>query len=163
MTSVRSQLVGAWDLVTFTATAVDDPNDIVYPLSESATGMILYTPDGYMSAQLQRPESNSGHEKRQEVNKAATDEISKYDDDYSGYGGQFHLVEKDGEEPILTHHMRISSFKDWLGATQRRIARFETKDGEKYLIVSPEGPMKLHGRMRNFQIRWRRAADNGPK
>ena len=163
MPSVRSQLVGAWDLVTFNASAVDDPNDIVYPLSESATGMILYTPDGYMSAQLQRPESEHVHEKHHNFTNAANDGISKYDGDYSGYTGEFSLEEKDGEEPILMHHMRISSYNDWLGATQRRILRFEAKEGENHLILSPEGPMKFQGRMRNFQIRWRRAANNGPK
>jgi Lipocalin-like domain len=53
--SLREQLVGAWTLTSCVlrdiTTGAEDR-----PFGERPLGLILYTPDGYMSAQLQRPE-----------------------------------------------------------------------------------------------------------
>ena len=52
--SLRERLIGAWELVSAVerdvATGVEN-----YVLGERPLGFILYTPDGYMSAQLQGP------------------------------------------------------------------------------------------------------------
>jgi hypothetical protein len=52
---LRDQLVGAWELTSFIerdiATGVEN-----HPFGKHPQGLILYTPDGYVSAQLQRPE-----------------------------------------------------------------------------------------------------------
>ena len=52
------QLVGAWELVSYVEKPLNGspPN---YPMGERPMGIIMYTPDGYMSAQLMRP--NPGH------------------------------------------------------------------------------------------------------
>ena len=52
--SLRSQLVGAWELVDYSAWK-EDGSGTVYPLGKDAEGIIMYTPDGYMSARLQKP------------------------------------------------------------------------------------------------------------
>jgi hypothetical protein len=53
--SLREQLIGAWMLASCVEhdieTAVED-----HPLGDRPLGLILYTPDGYVSAQLQRRE-----------------------------------------------------------------------------------------------------------
>ncbi|HWS91651.1 MAG TPA: lipocalin-like domain-containing protein [Mycobacterium sp.] len=47
---LRDKLVGAWELVSYIEQ--DSPDGPVrYPHSEDAQGLIIYTPDGYMSAQ----------------------------------------------------------------------------------------------------------------
>src|SRR5260221_3944170 len=52
---LRDQLVGAWELTSFIerdiATRVEN-----HPFGKHPQGLILYTPDGYVSAQPQRPE-----------------------------------------------------------------------------------------------------------
>jgi hypothetical protein len=55
---LRDQLIGAWKLVFFVEKPLNgsSPN---YAMGERPTGIITYTPDGYMSAQLMRP--NPGH------------------------------------------------------------------------------------------------------
>ena len=55
MSSFRDQLLGSWTLVSYTAHAPTNPADKVHPMGPNATGIIMYTPDGYMSAQLQTP------------------------------------------------------------------------------------------------------------
>lgn len=49
--SLREQLIGAWKLQSYVEIPVDD-SEPFYPLGKNATGIIMYTPDGYMSAQL---------------------------------------------------------------------------------------------------------------
>ncbi|MEK8044590.1 lipocalin-like domain-containing protein, partial [Burkholderia contaminans] len=48
---LREQLVGAWRLVSYEIRPRDG-SAVTYPLGRDARGWILYTPDGYMSAQL---------------------------------------------------------------------------------------------------------------
>ena len=157
--SLRSRLIGAWELVSFTAADVDDPSNIVHPMSESVQGIIMYTPDGYMSAQLQRPSSAQKPVKDQSA-APAKDLASRYDNDYNGYTGEFYLEEKPGQEPLLRHHMKLSSYADWLGNTQRRLVELSEEGGKEFLTVRPEGPMKLDGVTRNFAIKWRRLPKN---
>ncbi|WP_228489079.1 lipocalin-like domain-containing protein [Raineyella fluvialis] len=52
--SLRDQLIGAWKLVSHVERPVDGGADR-YPMGEHPQGIILYTPDGYMSAQLMTP------------------------------------------------------------------------------------------------------------
>jgi hypothetical protein len=53
--SLREQLVGAWTLSSCVERDIKTGVES-HPLGERPLGLILYTPDGYMSAQLQRPE-----------------------------------------------------------------------------------------------------------
>ncbi len=51
---LRDRLIGAWTLVSYQEIPVDG-SDPFEPLGHEPQGIILYTPDGYMSAQLSRP------------------------------------------------------------------------------------------------------------
>jgi hypothetical protein len=52
---LRDQLVGAWTLNSCVERDIETGLEN-YPFGERPLGLILYTPDGYVSAQLQRPE-----------------------------------------------------------------------------------------------------------
>ena len=51
--SIRERLTGCWRLAGYEVTADAGATD--RPLGDNPLGTILYTPDGYMSAQLARP------------------------------------------------------------------------------------------------------------
>jgi hypothetical protein len=51
---IRERLVGCWQLVRYDVTATVG-GEADHPLGDNPLGTILYTPDGYMSAQLARP------------------------------------------------------------------------------------------------------------
>jgi hypothetical protein len=53
--SLREGLIGAWRLVSCVETDVET-GEIFLPMGEHHEGLILYTPDGYMSAQLSAPD-----------------------------------------------------------------------------------------------------------
>ena len=52
--NLRNKLIGAWKLVSFVEKPLNGSAQN-YPMGERPTGIIMYTPDGYMSAQLMRP------------------------------------------------------------------------------------------------------------
>jgi hypothetical protein len=51
---LRERLIGAWKLESYVEKPVDGSAPF-YPMGEKPEGIIMYTPDGYMSAQLMRP------------------------------------------------------------------------------------------------------------
>jgi Lipocalin-like domain len=53
--SLRETLIGAWQLVACVETDVET-GEIFLPMGPHPQGFILYTPDGYMSAQLSSPD-----------------------------------------------------------------------------------------------------------
>lgn len=154
---LRSRLVGAWELVEYSAALASDPTSKIYPMGRDATGIIMYTPDGYMSAQLQIPgqppyavNSMSG---------ATDEEYIQCAKRYLAYTGPFYIDEggsEKGEEPILTHSMRNCSFPDWMGNTQRRLFEFEEREGERYLTLETEGTIKVGGEERVARLTWRK-------
>ena len=50
---LREKIVGAWRLVSYVEQD-DRGGPVTFPLGRDAVGLIMYTPDGYMSAQLMR-------------------------------------------------------------------------------------------------------------
>jgi Lipocalin-like domain len=50
---LRDDILGTWELVSYTAQD-NHGGPITYPLGPDALGLIMYTGDGYMSAQIMR-------------------------------------------------------------------------------------------------------------
>lgn len=66
-------MIGAWTLVTY---YIEDENGHKeYPLGEKVTGMLLYTPDGYMSAQLMA--ANRRHFQTNNIHKGTKEEYAE--------------------------------------------------------------------------------------
>ena len=57
-TGLRDQIIGAWKLISYEERPVDG-SSAFHPMSEKPMGIIMYTSDGFMSAQLPeaRPEA----------------------------------------------------------------------------------------------------------
>lgn len=149
-TGLRGSLIGTWKLISYEERPVDG-SPSVYPMSENPVGLIMYTPDGYMSAQLMHPLRKpfaggdwfSGTE--QEYREEATS--------YIAYSGRFNVDER---RQSLTHSMFVSLFPNWLGQTQPRIVRIE---GDK-LHLSTASPISSGGRTVNSYLCWQRAEPN---
>ncbi len=117
--SLREQLIGAWKLVSYVEEAVDGSGSF-RPLGENPKGIIMYTPDGYMSAQLSkadRPDFASG-----DWFNGTTEDYKNEATSYIAYSGPFHV---DEEKWTLTHSMFVSLFPDWTGQTQPRAVKIE--------------------------------------
>jgi hypothetical protein len=146
---LRDQLIGAWKLVSYEERPVDGSPSI-YPMSDNPQGLILYTPDGYMSAQLMHPErlpfegGDWFNGTQEEYRAEATS--------YIAYSGVFAVDEERG---ALTHSMFVSLFPNWLGQTQPRVMRI---DGDK-LYLSTAAPISSGGRTVMSYLGWQRAAN----
>jgi hypothetical protein len=144
---LRDQLIGAWKLVSYVEEPVDGSAPF-HPLGERPKGIIMYTPDGYMSAQLMRPERRpfaSG-----DWFDGTEEEYREEASTYIAYSGPFHV---DEEKRTLTHSMLVSLFPNWTGQTQPRVVKIE---GDK-LFLSTESPLKSGGKIVMSYLQWQRA------
>ncbi len=153
--SLRDQLIGAWDLVEYCAYLPENESNKKYPMGPEAEGMILYAPDGYMSAQLLTPG-------QQPFSGPGTDtDWAQVGKNYVAYTGHFYLDEQgDKQGPILLHHMRTASLPYLVGDTQRRLCKIQDENDGRYLVLSLAEPTKVFGEDRMIRVRWRRMPDN---
>ena len=99
----RSTLLGAWELTSYVV--LDDTGETVsWPLGEDAAGYLLYTDDGYMSAQLMR-------RGRPDLDDAAAAR------GYLAYSGPFDL---DEATATLYHHVDVALLPSWVDGQQIR-------------------------------------------
>jgi hypothetical protein len=154
----RSKLIGAWSLVSYTSTNIKDPNDVKYPMKKGALGMIIYSPEGHMSAQLQVPNippysggAFQGSEK----------EFAESARKTMAYTGPFYLEEVPGNKQRLYHHMSLAQPPNWLGDTQLRLAEMSDEREEGlFLTLGPEGNTVDGEVERVVRLRWRKMEDN---
>ena len=146
--SLRDRLIGAWELIDVVEEPVDG-SPPRHPMGPKPVGLILYTPDGYMSAQIM-------HRERATIvsddwSDLTPEEFQQQAMTYFAYSGPFHVDEEAG---TLTHTMHVSLFPGWVGQTQPRIARL---DGD-LLHLSSASPTLSGGTPVVTHISWRRAA-----
>jgi hypothetical protein len=132
---LRAKLIGSWTLQSHVSISTGG-SDVVYPLGVDARGLIMYTPDGYMSAQLMRSDR------------------TLFDRDGAGAGGYYnyagpYIVVEDG---LMAHHVEVSLRPDLIGETLYRKAHLH--DGT--LELGPAEPILLDGELRNAKLVWRR-------
>ena len=154
--TLRDQLIGAWELKEYYAYLPDNTDDKYYPMGPDAAGIIMYTPDGYMSAQLLTPGQNPF--------KDGTDaDWATVGKRYIAYTAAFYLDETGDEKgPILNHQMRNANLPQLIGDTQRRLMKITDEKDGRYLTLAPVGPIKIapDGLDRILVVRWRRMPDN---
>ena len=149
---LRARLIGAWKLVSYRDIPVDGTEPFE-PLGHEPNGIIMYTPDGYMSAQLSkadRPTFASG-----DWFDGTTEDYVMEATSYIAYSGPFHV---DEEKQTLTHSMFVSLFPNWIGQTQPRAV--EIKDD--ILQLGTTTPIQSGGKAVNSVLTWCRAEPNEP-
>lgn len=124
--TLREHVLGAWQLVSFTARNADTGR-VSHPLGTAPRGLILYTDDGHMSAQL--ADSDMGG--------------------YLSYGGRFDVNE---ETSTLHHDVTMSMMPELLASPQFRQA---SVDGD--LLTLSATMTDDAGVTRHSTLVWRRA------
>ncbi|MDB5143438.1 MAG: lipocalin-like protein [Mucilaginibacter sp.] len=147
--SLRSTLIGAWSLVSYETKNAEGHAD--NPLGKDAQGIIMYTPDGYMSAQIMKADRPLF--KNSDLNVATHDEFANAAASYLAYSGPFYV---DEEKKSLRHAMTVSLFPNWLGQVQVRLVSLE--DG--LLHLGADGPILINGEMQDTFLVWKREPVN---
>lgn len=128
--TLRDRLVGAWQLVSLT-TQDADTGRIRHPLGTAPRGMILYTGDGHMSAQLADADMGG----------------------YIAYGCRFD-VDEDGA--IVHHDVTIAMMPELLAQPQFRHASI---DGD--VLTLSATTTDVAGATSHARVVWTRAGSPG--
>lgn len=146
--SLHERILGAWRLLDY-AEVPEDGGVVVHPLGADAGGMILYTHDGFMAAQLMRtarPTFVSGDWFR------GTDSEVRAAGDFIAYAAPFAVDEGAG----LVRHgpVAISYFPNWLTQMQVRVAECQADR----LQLSTAQPYLSGGQIVRGRLLWERAS-----
>jgi Lipocalin-like domain len=148
--SLHESLIGAWQLVSCVETDVET-GEAYRPMGDKPQGLLLYTPDGYMSAQLSavdRPNFESGDMYKGKPKEYVAGCLS-----YLAYSGPYYV---DEARRMVEHEMFVSLFPNWKGQRQVRIVKLD----ENELHLSTNQPQMFNGSLKTAAIVWRRANPN---
>ena len=136
MSGIHERLVGCWRLVAYSVTADGGEGGATHPLGDHPLGTILYTPDGYMSAQLTKPGPYADDQQP---------------DAYAiAYSGPYEVNER---ASTVAHQVQVSVIPSWLGTTQLRQVQFPYPDT---LVLSASERSLRDGVLTTTTITWSR-------
>ena len=124
---LRDKLVGAWRLVSYVERESPEGQPR-YPHGEDAQGLIIYTPDGYMSAQIQssgRPDYD-----RPVASGGTTEQAAAAALGYLAYSGRYFVDEATGD---IRHQATLSLVPNYLGQFH---LRHSDLDGDRMTLSS---------------------------
>ncbi|MBI3530848.1 MAG: lipocalin-like domain-containing protein [Betaproteobacteria bacterium] len=110
--------VGAWRLQSFGF--IKSNGQTKYPFGEHPDGMVMYDATGRMSTQITRgdiPPFSS-----EERDRASDEEVRTA---YEGFVGYYGTYEVNDSQRLVTFHIAVSSFPNWVGRTLKRHYEFE--------------------------------------
>jgi hypothetical protein len=116
---LRNDVLGTWELVSYIAQD-NHGGPITYPLGPDALGLIMYTADGYMSAQIMRRDRRAFD--RPESDGGTAEQAAAAAAGYLAYSGPFEVDEFTG---VVHHEVRVSLLPNWLNGTQLRHAKLD--------------------------------------
>lgn len=145
---LRQRLIGAWHLVRYVERPVDG-SPAREPMTQNPQGLILYTSDGYMSAQLCTP--GRRHFASNDWFVGSAEDFRAEATSYIAYSGPWEI----GPEPdTLIHGMDVSLFPNW--SDQRQIRKVQL-DGDR-LVLRSQAPVRSGGTLVDAELEWRRAS-----
>ena len=130
-----TELIGTWKLESYTAYPTPNSNiqRPTYPMTKNVTGFIMYTPDGYMSAQFLIP--GQAAFQRGTGDQAQWAEAGKR---FFAYSGPYYISDEGfGRQEVLRHTFQVCNLPGWIGDIQIRTHRFE-ENGEVLVLGSVE-------------------------
>ncbi|MCC5971114.1 MAG: lipocalin-like domain-containing protein [Pararhodobacter sp.] len=139
-------LEGTWHLTGWEIVQPDGA--VTYPFGPDATGVIVYSGDGTMSAAIARAGRApfaGGNPRR-----ASEHERASAADSYFHYAGPYHVTEEEGR-PLVVHRVTHALNPGFVGTEQRR---FIDLDGDNLTLSAREA--LPDGRHRDHRLIWRR-------
>lgn len=140
-----SELVGVWNLRSFTV-QFSDGRPAVHPYGEAATGRIVYTVDGFVSAVLSGRRTAVGGD-LETARRASVSDKAAWFDSYLSYSGRWHL-----EDNEVVHAIDTALVPAVVGTEVRRRVT-QTEDG----VTLSYTRTPASGVVRTFILSWERA------
>ncbi len=140
-----NRLVGGWRLVRW-ETTYDDGRPPTHALGPDATGLIAYTPDGWMNASMAR--ATRKPLSSESARTAPVEERLAAFDSFFSYGGRYRI-----EGDHVVHSVTISHNPNLVGTEQRRKMEFGA-DGT--LTLSATDTVPASRVIRQHHLIWKR-------
>jgi hypothetical protein len=137
----RGPFIGAWQLVSFEATA---DGQTVYPLGPDATGLLVYTDTGHMSVILSR--ANRTRMESADAQAGSLAEKAAAFESCFAYAGRFEVA-----AGRVIHLLEQCTLPNWIGTEQVRYCRFER---DRLILETP--PLPINGRETVSRLAWER-------
>lgn len=146
MTSIKNELVGSWQLLSYIEISVDG-SESLFPLGKKPNGILIYAADGYMSAQIfGRPDENP-------IEQSLFIDSARFASEHrSGqliFSGAYHI---DNRRAIVSHEVMASITPKLIGKTIQRNATFDAD----VLYLKSVTPVLSNGKMVNSYMTWQR-------
>lgn len=141
MSELKNKIMGTWELISYYR--LEEDGEKVFPLGTDPSGFLMYTEDGYMSAQLMK--QNRPDYSLEGLHNGSQEEMAEAAHGYHAYSGKYEIDEADGS---VYHHNEVSLIPNRLGDIQDRQIQFE---GDKISITS---------RTSSTHIIWKKAENN---
>jgi Lipocalin-like domain len=120
---LRQKLVGTWQLESYEL-KIHGPVTITrYPLSSKPTGLLTYSPDGYMSAHLMQPGSENFNKVAYHL--GSDKEMAQAAKHNLAYAGTYSVGFTRNFMPYINHTVETSLFPNWLGTNQTRLLEID--------------------------------------
>ena len=135
-------VVGTWRLVS--SEGRSSAGDVSRPYGDGPVGLLLYGPDGYMSATLMRPDRPpfaSGDRLR-----GTPEEVRLASEGFLAYCGTYGL---DASKGLIVHHVTAADFPNIVGTDLVR--RFTMENG--HLVLETQ-PVLRAGKTWVFRLTW---------
>ncbi|MBD0284142.1 MAG: lipocalin-like domain-containing protein [Flavisolibacter sp.] len=114
----RNQFIGIWRLMKWTAKQVD--GQVLYPYGEDAVGQILYDAKGNVMVEIMKQQRKL-FASNDFLHGTAEEILSAYNG-FIAYCGTYDI---DLVAKRVIHHIKISSFPNWVGQDQIRYYDFQ--------------------------------------
>ncbi|WP_119067379.1 lipocalin-like domain-containing protein [Rubrobacter indicoceani] len=121
-----ARFTGAWNLRSMRRFGAD--GEVSQPYGQNPVGIIMYTPDGYMSANIMR--SGRPGFPSDAYGSASPEEQGEALRSYLAYAGPFEVA----SETKVIHHVTTSLIPNWTGGDQTRYYAFD--DSRRALTLS---------------------------
>lgn len=143
--SLKERLVGTWKLISSTRVVGDVAQPWLW--GPNTTGILMYTADGYMCANLTRP--NRPTFASADIRAGTIAEKAAAFDSFFAYCGRFEV--NDAERSVV-HKVESSLFPNWTGESQKRFVEINDK---RLTLRTP--PLLAEGKEVVAVLVWERA------
>lgn len=131
---LNEQFIGTWRLDDYEYERSD--GEKIYPFGDNPCGILIYTAEGFVSAQISRRERKKfGSRSRWNV---TTEEMVQAYKDYLAYFGTYQIEESAGQ---ITHTVEGSLFPDYIGSLQ---VRLYVHSAGQLILRTPPMPAGAH-------------------
>jgi hypothetical protein len=123
---LRDDVVGTWELQSYTV-CDGHVGSVVHPLGEDATGLLIYSADGYMSVQLMR--AGRPLYDRPDTEGGSPEQSAAAALGYLAYSGRFDV---DESTATVRHEPTVSLLPNWL---DRPLVRHSSLKGNRLTLT----------------------------